>query len=326
MCGITSFVLLVLTHLSKESVIMSEKKYCFLLPAYKARFFEEALGSILSQTYRDFEVIVSDDCSPEDLKSIVDKFDDPRVSYRRNEKNIGAENLVDHWNMLLTLTDAEYFIMASDDDVYDEHYLEEMDRLSIEYPTANVLRPMVRLIDSNGIETAHECHFESKLDVNRFLELWSVQSLFSGVPYYVFRTVPFKSIGGFPYFPYAWHSDDGAVIQSIIGGSFIAMVDKILFSFRQSDLNITGTMSKKSYEYQVKSALMFDGKYLFDSRISSYIAKMARDREYSIIRAAMEPANNGKKYLLRLLFLHLPNSESRKARRLLISTIIKEHA
>ena len=37
-------------------------KYTFLLPAYKPDFFEVALRSIKSQTFKDFNVLVSDDC------------------------------------------------------------------------------------------------------------------------------------------------------------------------------------------------------------------------------------------------------------------------
>ena len=66
-------------------------RYTFLLPAYKARYLREAIKSILDQTCHDFNLIVSDDCSPEDLKSIVDEFaGDPRLTYRRNERNIGG--------------------------------------------------------------------------------------------------------------------------------------------------------------------------------------------------------------------------------------------
>ena len=39
-------------------------KYTFLLPAFKATYFREALESIKNQTYRDFKVIVSDDYEP----------------------------------------------------------------------------------------------------------------------------------------------------------------------------------------------------------------------------------------------------------------------
>ena len=71
-------------------------KYTFLLPAYKPNFLEEALRSIKEQTYTDFKVIVSDDCSPHDLKSIFEKTcgDDPRFVFRCNEKNMGGRSLV----------------------------------------------------------------------------------------------------------------------------------------------------------------------------------------------------------------------------------------
>lgn len=71
-------------------------KYTFLLPAYKARYFAEALESIKNQTFADFNCIVSDDCSPEDLKAIFDEKvgSDSRFTYRRNEANMGSESLV----------------------------------------------------------------------------------------------------------------------------------------------------------------------------------------------------------------------------------------
>lgn len=44
---------------------MNTSKYTFLLPAYKTRYLEKMLVSITNQTYTDFKVIISDDCSPE---------------------------------------------------------------------------------------------------------------------------------------------------------------------------------------------------------------------------------------------------------------------
>ena len=76
-------------------------KYSFVLPAYKARFFREALDSILAQTYKDFELIIVNDASPEDLDSIVKSYDDPRIRYYVNEHNIGGKDLVAQWNHCL---------------------------------------------------------------------------------------------------------------------------------------------------------------------------------------------------------------------------------
>lgn len=43
-------------------------KYTFLLPAYKSKYLSDAIKSILRQTYEDFQIIVSDDKSPENIK------------------------------------------------------------------------------------------------------------------------------------------------------------------------------------------------------------------------------------------------------------------
>lgn len=214
-------------------------KYTFLVPAYKAKYFEEALGSILGQTYADFNVIVSDDCSPEDLKSVVEKFDDPRVTYRRNEKNIGAEHLVDHWNLLLGLTDAEYIIMASDDDVYDPGYLEEMDRLVSLYPDIDVFRPKLRLIDNEGKEFWREKPVleEDIVSRKKLASLIATEKFLSGIPQFVFKRNALVALGGFVYFPYAWSSDDATVAALSPNG--LAISKQTLFSFRFSGVSIS---------------------------------------------------------------------------------------
>lgn len=63
-------------------------KYQFILPAYKQTYLKST-ESILSQTYRNFEVIVIDDASPEDLKSVCNDFTDTRLHYYKNKVNIG---------------------------------------------------------------------------------------------------------------------------------------------------------------------------------------------------------------------------------------------
>ena len=127
-------------------------KYTFLLPAFKSAFLGEALVSIKKQTYTDFCCIVSDDCSPEDLKSIFEETvgDDRRFRYRRNEENVGGKNLIAHWNLLVNMCQTEFLIMASDDDLYDDNFLEEIDALAINYPHVNLYRARARRIYRDG--------------------------------------------------------------------------------------------------------------------------------------------------------------------------------
>ena len=119
-------------------------KYSFVLPAYKARFFREAIDSILNQTYPDFELIIVNDASPENLDSIVESYDDERIRYYKNEKNLGGHDLVAQWNHSISYASGEYIILASDDDTYSLEYLERMNEMVEKYPQANVFRPRIK--------------------------------------------------------------------------------------------------------------------------------------------------------------------------------------
>jgi len=56
-------------------------KVSFIMPTWKGRYLVQAIQSIVDQTYSDWELVVVDDCSPEDLQSIVHQFNDPRINY-----------------------------------------------------------------------------------------------------------------------------------------------------------------------------------------------------------------------------------------------------
>ena len=233
-------------------------KYCFLLPAYKTRYFSHALSSILNQTYTDFNVIVSDDCSPEDIKIIVDDFNDPRVKYRRNDHNIGGEKLVEHWNILLSLTDAEYVIMASDDDVYAPEYLEEINRLAEKYPQVNVLTPRVVRINSSGSPIAEEPSFSSEtIDEWEYMEMYGKGIIFPGIPQYAFKRSALISINGFVNFPLAWFSDD-ATVAVLAHENKVVCSNKPLSYFRVSDSSISGARpSRTTLLMKLKAASMY---------------------------------------------------------------------
>lgn len=62
-----------------------------ILPTYnRAQLLPRAIGSVLAQSFADFELIVADDCSQEDIRSLVESYRDPRILYVRRERNGGA--------------------------------------------------------------------------------------------------------------------------------------------------------------------------------------------------------------------------------------------
>ncbi|MBR5851394.1 MAG: glycosyltransferase family 2 protein [Bacteroidaceae bacterium] len=220
-------------------------KYSFVLPAYKARFFKEALDSILSQTYKDFELIIVNDASPEDLDSIVKQYDDPRIRYYFNEENIGGKDLVAQWNHCLEYAKGEYVILASDDDVYHPEYLEKMDELVRKYPDVNVYRPRVQYINKNNEIIYTENLLPVKMSLIQYLEAWITTKIGSGIPFNVFKRLELEKQGGFLNYPLGWFSDDATVIE-IAKSNGMAYSADTLFSFRCSDINISSKKHTKS--------------------------------------------------------------------------------
>lgn len=85
------------------------------LPTYNgADYIEEALRSILNQTYQDFELLVVDDGSTDATLDIVQSFSDPRIQLHRNPERLGIPA---NWNRCLELAGGEFVCVFHQDDV-----------------------------------------------------------------------------------------------------------------------------------------------------------------------------------------------------------------
>lgn len=243
-------------------------KYSFVLPAYKAGFFGEAVESILNQTYTDFELVIVNDASPEDLDSIVDRYRDERIRYYRNEKNLGGSDLVAQWNKSLSYAKGDYVILASDDDVYSPDYLEMMDVMVQKYPEVNVFRPRVKRFDENGKILQLDGYVNEYLSKIEYLYIWTSRWVGSGIPFFLFKRDALIATGGFVNYPLAWFSDDATVFNVADNG--IVTCNKTLFAFRQSGESIsTYSNTKESLCAKYKATKMFYDDHL--AFINSYV-------------------------------------------------------
>ena len=60
------------------------------MPAYNCeKYISKAIDSILNQTHLHFELLISDDCSADKTKSIIDSYADSRIKRFHNEQNLG---------------------------------------------------------------------------------------------------------------------------------------------------------------------------------------------------------------------------------------------
>lgn len=86
-----------------------------LMPVYNtAPYLCEAMDSMLSQTFSDFELIVLNDCSPDNAEEILDAYDDPRIVRYRGEKNVGLSNVL---NVGIGMSRGKYIARMDSDDI-----------------------------------------------------------------------------------------------------------------------------------------------------------------------------------------------------------------
>lgn len=102
------------------------------LPVFNGeRFLTEALDSLLAQTYRDFELVISDNASTDRTRELCLDYQarDARIRYVRLPVNIGA---APNHNFLVALARGRYFKWAAHDDVYAptllQHCVDVLDR------------------------------------------------------------------------------------------------------------------------------------------------------------------------------------------------------
>ena len=62
-----------------------------IMPSYNtANFIGETIKSVLEQTYKNWELLIVDDCSTDNTDEVVARYNDERITYMKNSKNSGA--------------------------------------------------------------------------------------------------------------------------------------------------------------------------------------------------------------------------------------------
>lgn len=123
-----------------------------MMPFYgDPELFRLAVESVLAQTDPDWRLVVVDDVYPDRAPGQwVQSLPDERVSYHRNEVNLGVAG---SFAACLDRVEAAHFVMMGCDDLLEPHYVATMRRAIRDNPGAAYFQPGVRVVDSDGHET-----------------------------------------------------------------------------------------------------------------------------------------------------------------------------
>lgn len=211
-----------------------EIKFSVTIPAYKNRYLKETIDSVLAQTYTNFEVVIVNDASPYDLDSIVSQYNDPRIRYFKNEKNCGAKDVVDNWNICLSYATGDYLICMGDDDKLTPRCLQDFADLIEKHPDLDLFHARSEIIDDDS-------NYVTTLELRPEWE--SVYSLIynprnSHLGDYLFKTETLRKNGGFYKLPYGWQSDDISAFMAAASHG-VANTEEPGFQYRGNGLSIS---------------------------------------------------------------------------------------
>jgi glycosyltransferase involved in cell wall biosynthesis len=148
-----------------------------IIPNYNhARYLRKRIESVLGQTYRDFEVILMDDCSTDESRAIIEEYrNDARVRIEFNEENTGTP--FKQWNKGVGLARGKYVWIAESDDYADARLLERL--VSILDGQPNVMLAYCRswqVSDDDTVDGYFDTYLDS-LDRTR----WSADFVMDGI-------------------------------------------------------------------------------------------------------------------------------------------------
>ncbi len=128
------------------------------MPVYNgAKYLNEAIDSILNQTFSDFEFLIIDDCSTDQSINQVKSYNDKRIQLIVNEKNIGQSATL---NKGLDLSRGEYIARMDQDDISMPERLERQSKFMKDNPEVDVVGTWLQLMgkydEINELETKSE--------------------------------------------------------------------------------------------------------------------------------------------------------------------------
>lgn len=131
-----------------------------MIPTYNyAKYLPEAIESVLSQSYTDFELLIIDDHSTDETARIVSRYagEDRRISFKINPHNVG---MVENWNMCLRQAAGEYVkYLFADDLLCSVDAIRLMIEALDDSPEVSLVASARQRIDKTGRPMAVLAHF-----------------------------------------------------------------------------------------------------------------------------------------------------------------------
>lgn len=227
-------------------------KFSIIIPVYKVeKYINKCLESVFNQSFKDFEVIIINDGTPDKSMDIVKNYD-VKVIEQKNQGQSTARNNG------IKKAKGEYLIFLDSDDYWEKDLLNQINKSLKNKP--DVVRFQMKEIyeEQDGIIEYKEKGFKGLTGEKAFEEICKYHIVDAACPYAIKREYWNKN--KFQFKPGLVHEDYGLIPLIIIKAELVNSIEYIGYNYIQR----TGsTMNSTSYEKTKKKALDMLEHYRF---------------------------------------------------------------
>lgn len=267
-----------------------------LMPVYNvAPYVEEAVNSILNQTYLNFELIIVDDCSTDLTYEIVEKLaaEDSRIKLYKNQKNL---KICKTLNRAWKVAKGSYIARMDGDDISLPNRLEILKRYLDTNPQCDLVGSGMITIDEYGNELSSPSFIKNSSNISKYMKY---RSCIAHI--WMSRREVYESLDGYRELPYV--EDYDFLLRALRYGYILANVDAYIYKcrIRQGNTGSTNGLSQhlaKRYVTRLWKRECKAGKELFSQRDyeqaieSSYEKKIRFQRAREHLNIAVHHKNN----------------------------------
>lgn len=206
-----------------------------LMPVHNAeKHLKQAIDSILAQSFTAFEFIIIDDASSDSSPAIIQQYNDPRIRYIRNEKNLGISATL---NLGIQQSSAELIARMDADDIsYPERLQKQFEYFNL-HPACALLSCWARVIAEDGQEIRTEKYNSRFYYYNLTFECWMYH------PTVVFRKSAVMDVGMYSV-PYA---EDYELFWQLLRKYKIDNLPEVLLDYRVTGTSLHLVTKKTEY-------------------------------------------------------------------------------
>ena len=225
----------------KNSGLQNSPLVSVLLAVYNGdRYIGKLIKTILSQSYTNFEFIISDNSSTDNTESICRKFsvEDKRIKYFRQIRNLGA---FDNFSWVAKEAKGKYCVWIGDDDEYELNFLSEYvnrilsdDDIVLVYSDYEWISESSEISES-GLKLIHSAKDSRFISILKFIYNPAPLPLMMGL----FKTNILKLALPIPEWPYPYQNFGGCrdigFLWRVIPNGKVSGIRKKLFKYRSRD-------------------------------------------------------------------------------------------